>query len=102
MSLAKEIYSITAHMPKNERFGLADQMQRADVSVPSNIAEGSKRGSRKDFANFLRIAYGSLAELETQLILTKGIYRQIHTQKALDFALEVGKMLHAFTKAQES
>src|SRR5712671_6514673 len=67
MDLATAIYSLTKRLPNSERFGLVNQMRRAAVSVPSNIAEGAARGSSADFARFLLIARGSVAELETQL-----------------------------------
>jgi len=71
MDLATAIYSLTKRLPNSERFGLVNQMRRAAVSVPSNIAEGAARGSSADFARFLLIARGSVAELETQLELTE-------------------------------
>jgi four helix bundle protein len=71
MELAREVYELTSHFPKEERYGLTSQMRRAAVSIPSNIAEGSKRGTKKDFVGFLRTTLGSAAELETQLILTE-------------------------------
>jgi len=67
LALSKEIYRVTGLFPKEEMYGLVSQMRRCAVSIPSNIAEGRSRGTRKDFAQFLRIAYGSGAELETQL-----------------------------------
>lgn len=67
--LVKEIYLLTKQLPEEERFGLVSQMRRSVVSIPSNIAEGSGRGSNKDFVRFLDIAVGSAFELETQLIL---------------------------------
>src|SRR5438477_4123481 len=69
MELAKLVYKATAAFPKEERFGLTSQMRRAAVSVPSNIAEGQARFSRREFQHFLRNAKGSLAELETQISL---------------------------------
>jgi four helix bundle protein len=69
MLLAEMIYKMTAAFPQSERFGLTAQMRRAAVSVVSNIAEGAARYSTREFANFLSIARGSLAELETQLEL---------------------------------
>ena len=70
-SLVLDIYKITTKFPDSEKFGLQSQIRRASVSIPSNIAEGSKRGTKKDYMSFLRIAQGSGAELETQLLLAK-------------------------------
>ena len=67
VALAKKVYLVTARFPPDERFGLVSQMRRAAISVPSNIAEGSVRRSRRQFAHFIEISMGSLAELETQL-----------------------------------
>ena len=70
MSLAKGVYGLTARFPTDERFGLVSQMRRAAVSVPSNIAEGQARHGTREFLQFLSHASGSLAELETQLLLS--------------------------------
>jgi len=70
VGLAIETYHLTDQFPKEEVYGLISQMRRAAVSVPSNIAEGSIRGSKRDFCHFLRIASGSVAELETQVEVT--------------------------------
>ena len=64
------MYALTKSFPADERYGLSNQIQRAVVSVPSNIAEGAGRGSSKDFIRFLYISMGSLAEVETQLIIS--------------------------------
>ena len=63
---AQRIYAVTASFPNDERFGLTAQLRRSAVSVPSNIAEGSGRGSDRDFARFLEISYGSLMEALSQ------------------------------------
>lgn len=60
-----EIYNVTAHFPSEEKFGITNQLRRASVSIPSNIAEGAARNSSKDFARFLEIAIGSAYEIET-------------------------------------
>lgn len=71
IEIIKEIYKLTDGYPKHEVFALTDQMRRAAVSIPSNIAEGSARDSDKEMIHFLYISLGSRAELETQLIISK-------------------------------
>jgi len=71
IELVAQIYKITSHFPATEKFGLTSQMQRAAVSIPSNIAEGAARNSEKEYIHFLYISLGSLAELETQLIISQ-------------------------------
>src|SRR3989338_4809921 len=78
MDLVREIYKITLQFPKSELYGLASQMQRAAVAIPSNIAEGFQRGHRKEYCQFLRIAFGSGAELETQIELCKNLPHTCH------------------------
>jgi four helix bundle protein len=69
MDLAALVYPLTASLPETENFGLTSQLRRAAVSVPSSLAEGHSRGSTKDSMRFISIAMGSLAEVETQLML---------------------------------
>lgn len=69
MDLAAQVYSLTAKLPKEELYGLTSRIRRSAVSIPSNIAEGAARHSRKEFIQFLHIASGSVAELETQFLL---------------------------------
>ncbi len=70
MGLVEQVYGVTSRYPSEERFGLVDQMRRASVSVPSNIAEGAARQTRKEFINFLHVAQGSLSELDTLVELS--------------------------------
>ena len=86
MELATDIYGYTANFPKEEKYGLAGQIQRAAVSISSNIAEGASRKSEMEFIHFLEIALGSAFELETQLIIANrvGYIAESDTAKLLD------------------
>ena len=85
IDLVTKIYALTKGFPKEEMFGLTNQIRRAIVSVPSNIAEGAARNTSKEFNNFLSIALGSLSEVETQLIISKNL--KYINQENLDFHL---------------
>jgi four helix bundle protein len=101
MQLAGDVYRLSAQFPKHETYGLASQLQRSAVSLPSNIAEGQGRNSRKEFHHFLGIALGSLAELETQLFLAQnfGYLTETEISPALQNADEIGKMLKGLQKS---
>ena len=73
VALAKQVYRVTEAFPSAERYGLAAQLRRAAVSVPSNIAEGQARSGTREFLQFLSHAGGSLAELETQILLSRDL-----------------------------
>lgn len=94
IKLVHEIYSITKKLPKSEMFGLCSQMQRAAVSIPSNIAEGYKRNHRPEFIQFLAISISSAAELETQIIICKGEYKDLDYSKVEMLSEEIQKMLY--------
>ena len=88
-----EIYRITDSFPKTEAYGLTQQMRRAAVSISSNIAEGAARGSDKEFIHFLKIASGSLAEVETQIIIAKRLRYIGNDAPILDKIKTIRKML---------
>jgi len=100
IKLVVAVYELTEKYPKEEIYGITSQIRRCTVSIPSNIAEGRNRGTKKDFSQFLRIAYGSGAELETQIEISK----QLSKTKNLDYKkvdallLEVMKMLNVMIK----
>jgi len=73
IEIVKDIYEITKLFPKEEMYGLTSQMRRSAISIPSNIAEGFKRYHTKEYKQFLYIALGSIAELETQIVITKEV-----------------------------
>ncbi|WP_298220472.1 four helix bundle protein [Flavobacterium sp.] len=93
-----EIYTVTSAFPDSEKFGLASQLRRASVSIPSNIAEGSSRNSNRDFGRFVEIAIGSAYEIETQLLISTDLYflteeKQINLNQKLDSII---KMMYHF------
>jgi len=97
IELVVDVYGLAGSLPSSERFGLASQLRRACVSIPSNIAEGHERRSRKDYRRFLLLALGSLAELETQLVICERLELLSSKQmlSARRLADEVGRMLRA-------
>ena len=99
--LAKDVYGYCEKLPTSERFGLASQMQRSSVSIPSNIAEGQQRNNRKEYRQFIGMAKGSAAELETQLLLAEAIH-QANNQSLRTKLSEVQKMLHSLSKRLHS
>ena len=91
------VYKLTAHFPSDERFGLTSQLRRAALSVPTNVAEGSKRVSRQDYARFLNMAEGSLAETEYLLMVSRdlGYLAAKDAETLLAEYTEIGSMLNA-------
>lgn len=96
IELTVNIYRVTDKFPKNELYGLTSQIRRATVAIPSNIAEGQKRGHKTEYIQFLRIAFGSGAELETQLIIGYkiGYLDKTDFEKLNSLLEEVMKMLN--------
>ena len=93
IELVKAIYLFTDRLSPEENFGLKPQMRRAAVSIPSNIAEGYHRGSRKEWHQFLIVAYSSAAELETQMIICEKIYN-FTDPKVTDLITQVIRLLN--------
>jgi len=93
---------LTKDFPQHEVYGLASQMRRAAVSIPSNIAEGYSRKNLKEYLQFLRIAYGSGAELETQVIIAKDLYKNINFEQVELLLEEISKMLNALIRKLEN
>lgn len=97
--LGKLIYGITKYFPKEEMYGITSQIRRASISIPSNIAEGYMRGS-KEYVQFLKIAIGSAAELETQICLSKdlGFLKDSDFNKLNGLVVEIMKLLTVYIK----
>jgi four helix bundle protein len=95
MDLVEAVYRDTELFPAHEKFGLCQQLRRAAVSVPSNIAEGEGRSSRRDFANLLSIAHGSLREIETQVLIARRLnyFSDDAMQTLMDQCAEVGRVV---------
>ncbi|WP_109680619.1 four helix bundle protein [Xanthomarina spongicola] len=101
MALVTLIYNLTKTFPEDERFGLTSQMRRCSVSIPSNIAEGWGRLSRKNYIQFLRISRGSLYELETQILITKQLNYINDSEKVESLIIEISKMLNSLIRKLE-
>ena len=92
--LVLETYRMTGTFPKSENYGLSQQMRRAAISIPSNIAEGYGRQHKAEYDQFLSIAYGSLLELETQFLLAMDLKYLSRNQTVENLLKEVGSMLY--------
>ena len=99
--LVKQIYQLTQNFPNDEKFGLVSQMRRAAVSIPSNIAEGQACRTTGDYVRFFSIAEGSLAELDTQLIVAieLSFCTRIQTKEIFPLMVEIRKMLNALRRS---
>ena len=97
LQLVKKVYILTSELPKDEKFGLIAQINRCAVSIPSNIAEGSGRTSKKEFLHFLNIAISSSYELETQLILVEELFN-VKTTELLTEITTLQKMIGGFSR----
>ena len=101
MELVTEIYRVTQNFPKEELFGLMSQLRRAAVSIPSSIAEGKGRLSKGEFRQFLGNARGSLAEVETQILIAQNLsyLDEPEINRLLAMVEEVGKVLNGLLSA---
>jgi len=104
MDLVTEIYSVTTSFPKEELYGLTSQMRRSVVSIPSNIAEGAARKSDREMSKFLHISLGSIAELETQVIISERLSYLSGDQSTplLVKIKKVSQVLQGLTRSIES
>jgi four helix bundle protein len=98
MDLVEECYKTIGYLPPKEKYSLSNQIVRAAVSIPSNLAEGYRRNGRAEYIHFCGIASGSAAELETQLLIVQRVYKDVPVDCALPLVVEVQKMLYALIK----
>ena len=100
MKLVIEIYKLTEQFPQSEAYGLTSQMRRSAISIPYNIAEGRRRGGRKDYRQFLLFAFGSGAELETQIEIAKKLPKtnNLNYMEIDDLLDEVMRILNTMTQ----
>ena len=101
MKLVASVYLLSEQFPKDERFGLTSQVRRAAISVPSNIAEGQGRESTREFIRHLSIAYGSLMEVETQILIAKDL-GYVESERVLDLLREsdeIGRVVNGLVKS---
>lgn len=98
--LTKKIYLATKTFPKEEMFGLTDQLKRSSVSIPSNIAEGYGRNTRTDYKRFLSIALGSVYELQTQIVISHdlNLISENDFTELISLAIEIDRMLYTMIK----
>ena len=104
MDFAEEVYRSTSKFPRDERFGLTAQLRRASVSVPSNIAEGHGRHTTREFLHYLSIAYGSLNEGLTQILLAERLayLTPEHTTGLLNLAAEIGRLINGLCNSLQA
>jgi four helix bundle protein len=101
MAFVEEVYKASAHFPREEIYTLTAQLRRAAISIPSSIAEGQGRQSRREFRNFLRIAHGSLREVETQILLAEPL-RYVDasaTIRLMQISCEIGRLLNGLIRS---
>ena len=99
MDLVEMVYKATGQFPREEIYGLTNQLRRAVVSIPSNIAEGQGRKSDNDFRRFLAISYGSLREVETQILIARRLtyLSEAQAERLMNLAGEVGRLINGLS-----
>ncbi|MDD2640530.1 MAG: four helix bundle protein [Arcobacteraceae bacterium] len=95
MDLVEDIYKLIKHFPKEETYALSDQLRRAVVSIPSNIAEGQNRNTSKEFVQFLYISLGSVSEVETQILIAQRLHYIEQIEEELNKITKIRKMINA-------
>ncbi|HEY9231331.1 MAG TPA: four helix bundle protein [Blastocatellia bacterium] len=101
MDLVEAVYTATKRFPKEELYGLTSQIRRAAVSIPSNIAEGQGRKSSNEFARFLAIAYGSLREVETQILIAERLsyLQRQDIESLIELSSQVGRLINGLSNS---
>src|SRR3954469_6765 len=101
MDLVEAVYRLTRSFPADECYGLTNQVRRAAVSIPSNIAEGQGRGTTQEFIRFLRIAHGSRQEVETQMLIAQRLWGldDATIGPLLDLSAEIGRVISGLLRA---
>jgi len=102
IALVSDVYKLVRSFPDDEKYGLTSQIKRSSVSVPSNIAEGYGRSSRRNYIQFLRISRGSLFELETQIVIGKKLNFINNSEEIDNTITEISKMLNSLINKLES
>ena len=101
MALVKDVYKVSAAFPKEETYGLTSQIRRAAISVPSNIAEGQGRDSTREFLHHLSMAYGSLVEVETQILIAGDLkyLTDSEIESILEQSAETGRIINGLMRS---
>lgn len=104
VDFVRQIYQLTSRFPEDEKFGLSLQLRRAAISIPSNIAEGQSRKSRKEFVRFLLMARGSVSEIDTQLFISQSLnyINSSDSVSAVQNTQEIGKMINGLIRSLQS
>jgi four helix bundle protein len=99
--LAVDLYNLSKNFPKEDLYGITNQIRRSSLSIPSNLAEGSSRGSKKEYSRFIKIAHGSSSELKTQIIVAREIeiLDELNFKRIIKEIDEIGRMLKGLERS---